>query len=362
MNLKNISIGNNYLEKVQKNIGFNLVILGYLNKILEEVCNMNSVKKRIERMKDCNKFWILDKYEIAKVKDFKRTNLCGDKFCSNCKKVKQASRMARFMPHIEPHKENLYQLVLTVPNVSGNALNGTVKEMYEAFPKLLKYLRGKIKLKGLDFSHLEYLGAVRSLEVTYKNDSYHPHLHAVLILKGQLGPKIYKNNFSIDHFHDRADRLFSIEEVIIQKIWYLLMNATKVTKNNIDNLDRGYSCMMDRGAEGDFQEIFKYMTKGESEDHQGLTFEQFKLLDFVLRGVRQIQGYGCLFRIKDDEIMDDEVDKLYDSIILELQEKEKPLVVVETPEALLKDIENDTYTIISRKRIFKYLRDDTTIA
>lgn len=354
MDFNKISIAGDYLKNIKKNIGFNQTILSYLNQILNEVCDMNSVRKRIERMQDCNKFWVLDKYELSKVKDFKRTNLCGDKFCANCKKVKQASRMARFMPHIEPYKKNLYQIVLTVPNVSGNALNGTVKEMYESFPKLLNFLRGYKKIKGLDFSHLKYQGAVRSLEITFKEDSYHPHLHAVIILKGKLGPKIYKNEFSIDHHHSRRDRLYSIEEILIQKIWFLLITGTRVTKNNIDNLQRGYSCMMDRGKEGDFQEIFKYMTKGESEDHLPLSFEQFKLLDFVLKGVRQIQGYGCLFRIKDDEIMDDEVDKFYDSVILELRDKEMPQVVVETPEALLED---SSYTIISRKRIHKYLRD-----
>lgn len=358
LDLQNISMGSDYLEKVTKNIEHNQIILGFLNQKLEGACYRPKVKKRIDRIKDCNKYWVLDKYELAKIKDFKRTNLCGDKFCSNCKKVKQASRMARFMPHIAPYKQNLFQLVLTVPNVQGNALDGTIKEMYEAFPKLLNYLRGRKKIKGLNFDYLEYLGAVRSLEITYQGDSYHPHLHAVLVLKGQLGPKTYKNDFSIDHYHDRPDRLFCIEEIIIQKIWYLLTNATKVTKKNIDNLERGYSCMMDQGQEGDFQEIFKYMTKGQGEDRQGITFEQFNILDSVLLGVRQIQGYGCLFRIKDDEVMDNKVDEAYNEFIELLQDKERPLAVFQTPEALTKDIE---YTVVSRKRIYKYLRDISSI-
>lgn len=359
LDIKDITIPSDYLQKIIQNNEHNKTIIGYLQKDYDEgLCYRPSVKKRIDKIVDCNKFWFLDKYELARVKDLKRTNLCNDKFCSNCKKVKQASRMARFMPHIEPYKDFLYQLVLTVPNVPSNALDGTIKEMYEAFPKLLNYLRGYKKIKGLNFDYLEYQGAVRSLEVTYKGDIYHPHLHAVLVLKGQLSPKVHKNAFSIDHYHDRPDRLFSDEEILIQKIWYLLTNGYKVTKKNIDNLERGYSCMVDRGEEEDFQEIFKYMTKGESEDHQGISRDQFKVLDHALKGVRQIQGYGCLFRIKDDETLDEKVDTQYKVLIDTLREKEKPLEVVQTPEAL---IESNEYIVISRKRIYRYLKDIISI-
>lgn len=354
MNVNDIKIGSDYLDDIIKNNNHNKVILDYLKHDYEEEFRNETLKNRIERMEDCNKFWSLDRYDLAKIKDFKRTNLCKDKFCSNCKKVKQASRMARFMPHIKPYKEYIYQLVLTVPNVQGNALNGTIKEMFESFPKLLKYISGKKKLRGIDLEYLDYQGAVRSLEITYKNDVYHPHLHAILVLKGQLGEKKYKNDFSIDHMGNRELRLFSFEELFIQKIWYLLITGQRVSTKNIENLELGFSCMLDKSDTEDYQEVFKYMTKSSSEDGQIITYDQFELLDRVLKNVRQIQGYGCLFKIKDDETILEDVDKTYNEFIESLQEKENPVGVCETPTELRKDV---IYTIISRKRVFKYLRD-----
>lgn len=348
-----ITIDSEYLDNVLKNNEFNRVILEYLRKDYSDF-EYDTLKNRIERIEDCNRFWSLDKYQLAKIKDFKRTNLCKDKFCSNCKKVKQASRMARFMPHIKPYKDYLYQLVLTVPNVAGNALDGTIKEMYEAFPKLLHFLRCYKKIKGFDFAYLEYLGAIRSLEITYHGDNYHPHIHAILVFKGQIGAKVHKNDFSIDHYGNREDRLFSYEEIIIQKIWYLLITGQRVNKKNLYALERGYSCMLDKSHEDDFQEVFKYMTKGSSDDGQVISYDQFTLLDKVLKGVRQIQGYGCLFRIKDDDTLDDSVDSEYLPFIEELQKIERPTSVYESLVELRKDT---TYTIISRKRVFKYLRD-----
>src|SRR5690606_10478932 len=130
---------------------------------------------------DCNRFWNIDRYDIQKVKDFIRTNLCRDKFCNNCKKVKQAERMARFMPEIQKYKKyNMSQLVLTVPNVPGGDLHTMIQKMFKAFARLIEYFKGKKNIRGLDFSWLGYQGAIRSLEVTYKQD-YHPHLHVLLI-------------------------------------------------------------------------------------------------------------------------------------------------------------------------------------
>ena len=75
----------------------------------------------------------MDHYQEQKIKDFKRTNLCKDKFCNNCKKVKQASRMARFIPYLEQYKSDLFLLTLTVPNVLGNELRPMIKTIFKAY-------------------------------------------------------------------------------------------------------------------------------------------------------------------------------------------------------------------------------------
>lgn len=309
----------------------------------------------------CNKFWELDKYFEQKVKDYQRTNLCKNKFCSNCKKVKQASRMARYIPEFEQYKDNLYHLVLTLPNCPGDNLEYTIKHMAKCFKSLIRYLSGNLRIKGLDFESWGYKGAVRSLEVTYFTDSYHPHYHVALVLGDEvLCKKDIINTYSFNYRTSIPElkRLFSVQEILIQKIWYLLINNQKVTKINIDNLDIGYSCMMDKFHEGDYAELFKYLTKEVNENGEVLTYDNFKVLYKSLYRLKQIQGYGCLYQITDDGDLDS-MEIEYEELIKGLRKNENPEKVIETPQDLAKDTE---YLLISRKSYFKYLRNinDTT--
>ncbi|MDA1909658.1 protein rep [Bacillus cereus] len=314
---------------------------------------VSTLKDKFQAMSVCNDFWFLDVYEKEKIKDMIATNLCKDKFCANCKKVKQASRMSRFIPHIEKYKEHgLYHLVLTVPNVDGLELKATIKKMFKSFATLIEYFKCKKKIRGIDFSKFNYLGAIRSLEVTFKGDSYHPHLHVLLCMDYELQKKDQENSFSWRQ--GVLSRLFSHDEIIIQKAWSLLMNSEKVTKKNIDKLDLGYSCMIDEFKEDDYFELFKYMTKASSsndvnESKSLLGYKNFVTLYFSLKHVRQIQGYGCFFRIKDIDY-DDTVLLHWDTFISTLSE---PRQVSNKLSDLIVDEE---YTLISRKRVYTYLR------
>jgi hypothetical protein len=133
-----------------------------------------------------------------------------------------------------------------------------------------------------------------------------------------------------------------------------LNNGLKVTKKALEELVEGYSCTLDDVDEHSAYEVFKYMTKSTDEEKNILTYENFKTLYFALHKVRQIQGYGCFYNVKDDDGVIDEVDDLYDVIINVLKIKENPLEVGQTPEDLLLDNEN---ILISRKRIFSYLKN-----
>jgi len=68
--------------------------------------------------------------------------------------------------------------------------------------------------------------------------------------------------------------------------------------------------------------------------------------------VKQIQGYGCLYQIKDDEDLE-QLEEQYELFIQEIRKKESPTVVYEEPQDLILDSE---YMLISRKSYFKYLR------
>ena len=336
-----------------RNIEYNRAIIQYYRRLREEI-SWSNIGRKIERLADCNRLWELDKYEQQKVKDFKRTNLCRDKFCANCKKVKQAARTARYMPVIEPYKEILYHMVLTQPNVPGDALESTLKHMAKCFKYLVNYLDGRKKIVGLEFSGWGYRGAVRSLEVTFRGNSYHPHYHVGLVMDKPIGPKVNENVFSFDFRNGLPElkRLFSDKEILIQKIWYLLINKQRVTKKAIDGLELGYSCMINKFAPGDFAELFKYMTKERDEEGEVLEYDNFKTLYNALFRVKQIQGYGCLYRVT-DEGDTDSFEEIYNAFIEGLSEKENPAVSWEAPRDLLKDTR---YLLISRKTFFKYLR------
>lgn len=350
-----------YLESVVRNLKYNDTILNYYDRLWMDRLADKVVELKVDRMYECNKFWTLAKYEKSKVKDFIKTSLCKDKFCNNCKKVKQASRMAKFMPEIKKFRDDpnnkIYQIVLTMPNVKGEQLGEAIDKLFKSMATLIEYLKVKKKIRGLDFEWVGYKAAIRSLEVTYKNDEYHPHLHVLIVCTGDIGKKEHLNKFSYDKYKKRVKRKFSDFEILLQKIWFLLINNIKVTKKAIDDLELGYSCMMDEFKDDDFIELFKYMTKGDgkeegSDKSELMTYEQFKTLYVQLRSVRQIQGYGELFRLKDEDISD-QVNEKYEQIVNDLLKKEVPVNVYETPQELLKDTE---YLLISKKRIYEEIR------
>lgn len=372
IDFSSFEISRGHLEKLLKNQRFNELIGSYYERyILESDFDSNVLERKLQRLKDCNSFWILDVYKKLRVKDFKKTNLCRDKFCNNCKKVKQASRMARFMPYIDEVKNNGYllsQMVLTVPNVSGLVLKDMISVMFNAFSVLIDYLKLYKKIKGVDFD-IGYVGAIRSLEVTYKDCDYHPHLHVLIAHTKPIGAKIHVNSYSYDSFNKEHLRLFSDFEILIQKVWYLLVSdffevnmnicpkRKRIVRSRLDKLQVGYSCMMDRFEEDDFIELFKYMTKGNGSEHKDenaiMTYDNFKVLYVALHGVRQIQGYGCFYSIKDYDITD-EVEDYYKTVIDYLQKKETPVTVSETVQAVFED---STYTVISKSRLLGFIKN-----
>jgi plasmid rolling circle replication initiator protein Rep len=346
LSLKDILINKDFITAIQGNIDNNDIILEYYDRLISDTerlvetknlannnqlleyydwllsadhadAEKNTLKNKRNRIADCNQVWAFDLYEQSRVQDFKRTNLCKDKFCNNCKKVKQASRMARFTPEIQKH-ENLYQLVLTVPNVLGEELRATIKKMFKSFAKLTEYLKGKKKIKGLDFIEWDYFGAIRSLEVTYNQNTYHPHIHAIIGFNNLNLEGENLNEFSYDYKNLNKIRYFSDQEILIQKIWYLLNNEIRVNKKNIDSLDLGYSCVLDSLKKEDYLEIFKYMTKTVDKEGRVLTYENFKVLYYALLNVRQIQGYGVFWNITDEDLSE-EVDQAYDYIIKKME-------------------------------------------
>lgn len=369
MDLEKLVIPRDYVESITENISHNKITLDYYqllakdsefnfefateHELVKKQIKNKTIENKIDRIANCNRYWTLDKWDIQKIKAFKKTNLCRDKFCNNCKKVKQASRMAKYIPELEPYRQNIYHMVLTAPNVPGIDLKASINRQNKAFRMIIRYLAGDLKIKGLDFIKYGYRGAVRSNEVTYRGDSYHPHMHIAIILEN--GPtceqKTITNRYSF-HYNELR-RLFSEFEILIQKIFYLLYNGIRVTKKEIDSLSEGFSCIVDYFSDSDYAELFKYMTKSTDQDGTVMSYGNFKVLEDGLHSLRQIQGYGCLYNVKDDGIDEEEIVEIWSDIVNYLNKIENPVEVRETPQDLSKD---NVYTLISPKRIYTYLR------
>src|SRR3712207_5363455 len=131
-----------------------------------------------------------------------------------------------------------------------------------------------------------------------------------------------------------------------------LFPYTTLFRSNIDDLENGFSCIVDKFPEDDFAELFKYMTKDKDEEGNILTYDNFKTLYEALYRVKQIQGYGVLYQIS-DSIDLDKYEEKYQSYIEELIKKESPVYVRETPQELHSDSQ---YKLLNKSSYIKYLK------
>ena len=333
-----------HMERVCRNIAMNDRVQSYYWRLAYTAVRnrelpattIRSIGSRSRRIGDCNRFWRTATYEASRVKVLEGTCRCKDKFCYNCNQANKAVRKSRYLPYLEPFQDNLYHMTLTVPNCAGDDLRDTVHHMARCFKTLVTYLNGNKKARGIDLLQYGYQGCIRTLEITYRKDCYHPHFHVAAVLGNgdAIGHKHIHNEFS-----EKGNRLFSDFEVTIQRIWWLLVNRKRLTADNILGEGSGlgrYSCVVDRCQPADYENLFGYITKVNSAD---MTYENFKTLFLALEGVRQIQPYGVFYGTKDLETADFTERELADYLTCE----ERPVSTYEPWGRLAYDSE---YTIL----------------
>lgn len=289
---------------------------------------IGTLRSRMKRLQGCNRFWLTDTYEESHVKVLLRTYLCKDRFCSNCSQMKKMVLQNRFLPYLERYKDNLYHIVLTVPDCEGERLKSTIQRMNTCFKTLVTYLNGNKKVKGLDLTQYGFQGCLRSLEVTYRDDMYHPHFHIASVLT--YGSSI-EEKYIVNEFSNRGKRRFSDFEALIQRIWWLLINQKRLTSDNILSNDGSlgrYSCTADRFQPEGYRKLFGYMTKMYGEDRVQMTYDNFRTLFQALDRVRQIQGYGVFYNIKEPNA-DRYTETDYDVLERYLTCKEQPISTYE---------------------------------
>lgn len=354
-----ITLDSETVREYSFRISNNALIAEYYELLYSDTKD-NALINKSENVRRCSQSWFFDHYRLQGVKDLKSIFFCHDKFCLNCQKLLQASRLKKYSPIIDDLLEqgkHLYHVVFTLVNVNAFELKATIKKMFQSFKKVIRYLSGNAK-SALKLDSYGFLGAVRSLEITFSN-KYHTHLHCVFAFDKQLYTTKEKiNNFSYSNENGKRvfKRFFSEFEITLQKVWYCLINGIKVTPDNVDKLKEGYSCTCDEII-CNYYEAFKYTIKLQDKDGAlDMTFENFKALYNALKGVHVFQGYGCMYRVGVDEI-DETLKNRYNFIIAQLQLIEMPdLECVKLNELVMSLVVRPDIKYITRKNIMLYLK------
>lgn len=255
---------------------------------------------------------------------------------------------------------DLYHVVFTIKNVKGNVLKETLSNMQRSLKKIIRYFQGFGKIAGIDFEQYGFVGAIRSFEIVINPTDYHPHIHCLFMLRKELEmPRTKINKFSFSN--GKLVRKFSEFEVMLQKLFYLIMHKTKVTYENIESLSLGYSCTADL-VEGDsWHEVFKYATKMSKDGSAMCTYEQFVLLDDILHKFKMLQCYGIFYDEKKDENNDEPTDPtaeiLFEKVLILLNSREQPERDVSVKlDKLVEEVQRKSTTVISKRLSYKYMQ------
>ena len=362
MDIQELSIGGEHFADIHGKVRRNAdLAVFYDNLHLETFATKYSTRASAIRL--CCQWWDTDYYRIQGVKDIKRVNLCKDKFCYNCQSMLAIKRQSKYAPKLDAVYDDytMCHMVVTVPNVYADELFATVGKMYSRFKHLTRYLSGNAHIRGMDFEPYGYAGGVRALEVTYNRTecTYHPHFHVILLLrKGITFSGRHINQYSFDRKRPNdPPRPYSDFEIVLQKIWYLLMNGETVTKEAVEAVNVGYDIHIDKIAKGDYHEVFKYACKGAFDVEEGeyiYNERVFRVLLQALENRRMIQGYGVLHNFKDEagEILEEDLTANYEEMVAALRAFEEPVFKVESLQEILRE-ENCKY--VSRSNLKKLL-------
>lgn len=385
IDFKDVEVGKESFSKLPDRIKYNYCIAEYYDELADDNVKINSNEETLrniaERMRSCSTIWDCDWYRLQNTKSIVKTNRCRDKFCVNCQSALALAREHKFTPILNDLSQtnSIYHCIFTVSNCKGSLLKLNIKTMYTSFGYFVRYLSSRKKIKGLSFGKFEYVGAIKSLEVTYneKDRTYHPHLHCLFCFSSSLNlEKNLVNQFS--YSKNSSDiRYFSEEEILFQKIWYLLVNGQlhktknskgkletpkeyRVTKENIDNLDLGYSVVCNKADKSDYKEVFKYAFKSNFDSDKCLGRDQFRLYRSALKNIRFIQPYGKLIKydFSDDVLSAEDLDIAYEEYKCQLDEIESPMRVYESYQELLDNMKQGKYLYITSGSIKSFILQD----
>ena len=285
-------------------MGQGLTIMKYekflkLRKINNEVvvpafhrAGLSQIANKIE---SCGAISILYECSSCGTREWKGFSRCKDKFCSCCNAVKTLSWLARtYDKFAEFLKEGKYitMLSLTVRDRSDLRIN------LDLLNKAWRLFYHDDRSSAREF-HWKFSGGVKSLEVKTGENSglWHPHFHCLLI----------------------KDR-FSYDKAFLDYAWKKCVKlAGGDDDEGICHIESIY--IRDENGEKVFDrdalikaivESFKYISK---MDYSSEKPERISELVECLKGVRQIDTFGCCKNIGKDVEEDLKDDKLDSKIV-----------------------------------------------
>ncbi|MCD0074585.1 protein rep [Streptococcus agalactiae] len=238
-------------------------------KLADVFENLGYKKSMIERIQSCGEVLSFIRQNDDSLKLY-QAYFCKNKLCPMCnwrrsmKYSYQTSRIVDEAIKQEPKGRFLF-LTLTVKNVPGVELNGTLTSLTKSFDRLFK--RAKVQ-KNI-------IGYLRSVEVTHNEitGEYHPHIHVLLMVR----PSFFQSK----------------KDYINQKEWGEMWSQS-LKVDYIPMVDIRAVKEKGKGLRGAILETAKYPTKPFK-----LEIENKQVVDDLYNGLyrkRQL-GYGGLFKV-----------------------------------------------------------------
>ena len=231
----------------------------YNNKVVDFLENYPD-KVRAERIRECGTY--IDIVNVDNVAKIINANFCRERLCNVCAWRKQKKFVATVTPvleHLETQGYKYIFVTLTMRNPSAESLKDSLDELLKGYNKFL----GRKRIETA------FCGAIRSLEITYKEkaDTYHPHIHLLVAVEE-------------DYFSTRGKYLSQRQ---LCNIWQECIGSEYVP---VCYVEKVYNTL------GSELETLKYATK-PSEDLRTL-----KVFYEVLKGRRLISFSGVFAKCR----------------------------------------------------------------
>lgn len=238
-------------------------------KLADVFENLGYKKSMIERIQSCGEVLSFIRQNDDSLKLY-QAYFCKNKLCPMCnwrRSMKYSYQTSRIVDEAikQESKGRFLFLTLTVKNVPGVELNGTLTSLTKSFDRLFK--RAKVQ-KNI-------IGYLRSVEVTHNEitGEYHPHIHVLLMVR----PSFFQSK----------------KDYINQKEWGEMWSQS-LKVDYIPMVDIRAVKEKGKGLRGAILETAKYPTKPFK-----LEIENKQVVDDLYNGLyrkRQL-GYGGLFKV-----------------------------------------------------------------